>query len=247
MPTIRIPTPLRQYTDGAAEIAVEGADVGAALNALAAQHPALRTNLFTDGGELRAFVNIFLNDEDVRHLQGLATALQSNDQLRIIPSIAGGTLTEAPAVCTPPTLPAVQAGQGVVRGLRLTLTVDDLEGALTLYRDVLGLPVEREWQRLSGSGAALTLTGVTLELHSRAQADFVDHVEVGRRTPAVVRMAVEVDDAQEIATHINQHVPVAALHPAVDTPWGQRNVRIETSEGVQLTLFSILNDAEADS
>ncbi len=243
MPTIRIPTPLRQYTGGAAEIAVEGADVGKALNALAAQHPALRTHLYTDDGDLRAFINVFLNDEDVRHLQGPATPLRTDDQLRIIPSIAGGTLTEAPAVYTH----AVQAGQGVVRGLRLILTVDDLEEALTLYRDVLGLPVEREWRRLSGSGAALTLPAVTLEVHSRAQADFVDHVEVGRRTPAMVRVAVEVDDAQEIAARINQRVPVAALHPAVDTPWGQRNVRVETGEGVQLTLFSILNDEETDA
>lgn len=241
MPTIRIPTPLRQYTGGTAEIAVAGADVGAALSALAALHPSLRPHLFTEQGELRAFVNVFLKDEDVRHLQGTATPLQADDQLRIIPSIAGGMLTEAPALAT------AGPGEAAVRGLRLTLTVDDLESALALYQDVLGLPVERQWQRLSGSGAALTLPPVKLELQSRSQADFVDHVEVGRRTPAAVRLALEVDDAQEIASRVNQRVPVAALHPAVDTPWGQRNVRVETGEGLQLTLFSILNDEETQA
>jgi molybdopterin converting factor small subunit/catechol 2,3-dioxygenase-like lactoylglutathione lyase family enzyme len=241
MPTIRIPAPLRQYTAGAAEIAVAGADVGAALNALAALHPALKPHLFTDQGELRAFVNVFLKDEDVRHLQGPATPLQTDDQVRIIHSIAGGTLTEAPSLAT------ADPGEAVVRGLRLTLTVDDLDGALALYRDVLGLPVEREWRRLSGSGAAVTLPPVTLELHSQAQADFIDHVEVGRRAPTHVRLALEVDDAQEIAARVNQRVPVAALHPAVDTPWGQRRVRVETGEGLQLTLFSILTDEETQA
>lgn len=91
MTTIRIPTPLRQYTNGQAEIAVAGADVGAVLNDLTGQHPGLRGHLYTDGGELRAFVNVFLNDEDVRYLQGAATPVAEADRLMIVPSIAGGS------------------------------------------------------------------------------------------------------------------------------------------------------------
>jgi molybdopterin converting factor small subunit len=71
-------------------VPVSGATVGAVLSELTGKHPALKPHLYTDAGELRAFVNIFLNDEDVRHLQGEATAVQQGDRLMIVPSIAGG-------------------------------------------------------------------------------------------------------------------------------------------------------------
>jgi molybdopterin synthase sulfur carrier subunit len=90
MSTIRIPAPLRPYTGGQSEIAVEGDNIGAVLKDLTAKHPDLKKHLFSDAGELRAFVNIFLNEEDVRHLQGEATAVKQGDKLMIIPSIAGG-------------------------------------------------------------------------------------------------------------------------------------------------------------
>jgi len=90
MPIIRIPTPLRPYTGGSAEVSVAGDTVGAALNDLTVKHPDLRKHLYTEGGELRAFVNVFLAQEDVRHLQGEKTPLKDADQLRIVPSVAGG-------------------------------------------------------------------------------------------------------------------------------------------------------------
>lgn len=90
MTTIRIPTPLRPYTGGQAEVPVQGATVGAALGDLTERHPSLRQHLYTDGGVLRAFVNIFLNDEDIRQLRGPDTPLAEADRLMIIPSIAGG-------------------------------------------------------------------------------------------------------------------------------------------------------------
>lgn len=90
MPTLRIPTPLRPYADGASEISVETGSVADALEKLVNQYPALGTHLFTEDGELRAFVNLFLNDEDVRYINGVETTLDEDDQLMIIPSIAGG-------------------------------------------------------------------------------------------------------------------------------------------------------------
>lgn len=96
MTTIRIPTPLRPYTGGQAEIPVSGATVGAALADLTTRHPALQKHLYTEAGELRAFVNIFLNDEDIRHGRGVDSPLQEKDRLMIVPSIAGGV--EAPVV-----------------------------------------------------------------------------------------------------------------------------------------------------
>ena len=89
MVNIRIPTPLRPYTGGQNNVAVSGATVGEALVDLTRQHPDLQLHLF-DGQQLRSFVNIYLNKEDVRHLEGEETAVSSNDTLMIIPSIAGG-------------------------------------------------------------------------------------------------------------------------------------------------------------
>ena len=89
MPTIRIPTPLRPYSGNNATVKVNGSDVNSALNDLTQQFPDLRQHLF-ENGELRSFVNIYLNQEDVRYLDGAATAVGENDTLMIIPSIAGG-------------------------------------------------------------------------------------------------------------------------------------------------------------
>jgi adenylyltransferase/sulfurtransferase len=89
MATIRIPTPLRPYTANNAQVAVSGDTVGAALGDLTTQHPDLRQHLF-EGDDLRSFVNIFLNQEDVRYLEGAETEISENDTLMIIPSIAGG-------------------------------------------------------------------------------------------------------------------------------------------------------------
>lgn len=90
MATIRIPTPLRSYTGSQAEISVTGDTVGAALSDLTRRHPALRQHLYADNGELRAFVNIFLNEEDIRHIRGADTPIKEQDRLMIVPSIAGG-------------------------------------------------------------------------------------------------------------------------------------------------------------
>jgi molybdopterin/thiamine biosynthesis adenylyltransferase/rhodanese-related sulfurtransferase/molybdopterin converting factor small subunit len=89
--TIQIPTPLRRFTGEKVEVEVEGATVEAALSHLTEQFPALRRHLYADDGALRSFVNIFLNDEDVRRLQSGQTPLKTGDTLFIIPSIAGGS------------------------------------------------------------------------------------------------------------------------------------------------------------
>ena len=90
MTILRIPTPLRPYAEGQSEVSVQGANVGEALNDLVTQFPALKKHLFTETEELRPFVNLFLGDEDVRHLQGVETPIKDGDKLMIIPSIAGG-------------------------------------------------------------------------------------------------------------------------------------------------------------
>lgn len=89
MTTIKIPTPLRAYTDGNSEVKVSGETVGAALSDLLAQHPDLRAHLY-NGEQLRNFVNIFIGEEDIRYRDGLETPLDAGENLRIVPTIAGG-------------------------------------------------------------------------------------------------------------------------------------------------------------
>jgi MoaD family protein len=90
MNKIHIPTPLRQYVGKQSTVEVPGATVGEAMNALVAQHPDLRKHLYTEEGKLRAFVNLYVNDEDIRYLLKEATALKEGDNISIVPSIAGG-------------------------------------------------------------------------------------------------------------------------------------------------------------
>ena len=90
MTILRIPSPLRPYADGVSELEVQAENVGQAIEELTAKYPALHTHLFSEEGELRPFVNLFLNEEDVRHLQGRDTLLKDSDRLMILPSIAGG-------------------------------------------------------------------------------------------------------------------------------------------------------------
>jgi adenylyltransferase/sulfurtransferase len=79
-----------QYVGKQASVEVKGTTVGEAMNALVAQHPDLKKHLYTEEGKLRAFVNLYVNDEDIRYLQKEATALNEGDNISIVPSIAGG-------------------------------------------------------------------------------------------------------------------------------------------------------------
>jgi molybdopterin converting factor small subunit len=90
MNTIWIPTPLRAYTNGEKEIGVVGETVGTALRELATCYPDLARHLFDEDMTLRPYVNVFLNDDDVRSLLGEATPVGAGDRLLIVPSIAGG-------------------------------------------------------------------------------------------------------------------------------------------------------------
>jgi molybdopterin converting factor small subunit len=90
MAILKIPTPLRSYTNGQTEISVRGSTVGEVMLDLVTQFPALRPHLYNGKDELRPFVNLFLNSENVKDLQGMDTPLAEDDRLLLIPSIAGG-------------------------------------------------------------------------------------------------------------------------------------------------------------
>src|SRR5918992_888007 len=90
MSTVRIPPVLRSSTGGESQVDADGATVGEVLRALADQHPATRSQLFSEDGELNRYVNVYLNDEDVRVLDGLDTGVSDSDTLVILPAMAGG-------------------------------------------------------------------------------------------------------------------------------------------------------------
>lgn len=87
---VRIPTPLRSVTKGAAEVQAAGDTVLGVIEDLERQYPGLRERLLEDGGEVRRFINIYVNEEDIRFLDGIKTALKAADQVSIVPAIAGG-------------------------------------------------------------------------------------------------------------------------------------------------------------
>jgi len=90
MPIIRIPTPLRTYTDGQSEVSVQGRNVGEAIQDVTQRYPALMPHLYNGDGQLRPFVNLFLNQDNIKDLRGLETPLKDDDRLMLVPSIAGG-------------------------------------------------------------------------------------------------------------------------------------------------------------
>ena len=90
MPTVRIPTPLRQVTKGQTEVKAAGDTVDGIVADLERQFPGLKERLVDESGELRRFINIYVNEEDIRFLQGQKTALKETDIVSIVPAIAGG-------------------------------------------------------------------------------------------------------------------------------------------------------------
>jgi len=151
--TIAIPTPLRQFAAGQSEIQVEARTAGEALDQLTAKHSELRRHLFNDQNALRNFVNVYVNDEDIRHTDGPNTPVKEGDTILIVPSIAGGSavLDEAtgkdagePQADTPAILPML-SNEEVARysrhlimpevgmtGQRLVALFESLLPALTL-------------------------------------------------------------------------------------------------------------------
>jgi len=91
MATVRIPPVLRPKTGGAPEVQADGGNVGEVLRSLTTEHPGTAEQLFGEGGELNRYVNVYLNDEDVRVLDGLDTAVNDGDTVVILPAMAGGS------------------------------------------------------------------------------------------------------------------------------------------------------------
>ncbi len=109
--TITIPTALRQFTGGESQVNVEATTAGAALDQLTLKYVELRRHLYDEKNTLRSFVNVYVNDEDIRHQAGVATPLEDGDSLMIVPSIAGGATSEADVLADGPALSNEEIGR----------------------------------------------------------------------------------------------------------------------------------------
>jgi catechol 2,3-dioxygenase-like lactoylglutathione lyase family enzyme len=120
--------------------------------------------------------------------------------------------------------------------LRLVVTVTDFERALAIYRDALGLAQVEDYSTPTSRVVVLNAGRATIELADAAHAQYVDEVEVGRRTAGTIRLAFEVADTRA-ATHAVLAAGATLVAEAVVTPWDTSNSRLESGEGFQLTLF----------
>jgi lactoylglutathione lyase len=130
---------------------------------------------------------------------------------------------------------------GPVSELRLVLTVEDFDAALAFYRDALGLEQLEEWEADEGRGVLLGAGSATIELVDERHAASIDRIEVGRRVAGPVRIALEVADSEATAERLGKHGAEIVGGP-VETPWKDRNVRVQAPDGMQLTLFTALDD-----
>jgi lactoylglutathione lyase len=123
-----------------------------------------------------------------------------------------------------------------VHELRLVLTVEDFEGSLSIFRDVLGMPEVPAVSSAGGRIVILEAGRASLELVDRAHAGFIDDVEVGRRTAGRVRIALGVPGVREQSERLAE-AGLPAVAPPTPTPFGSVNSRFELGDGLQLTLF----------
>jgi len=132
-----------------------------------------------------------------------------------------------------------------VSELRVALTVADFDGAVAFYRDALGLDQVADWSGEDGRVILLAAGRATLELFDEAQAAKVDEIEAGSRVSGAVRLALEVRDSEETARQLVM-AGAEEVAPPVVTPWGDLNARVRAPDGMQLTLFAAVREAESD-
>ena len=181
--TINIPTPLRPFTDKKESVEVSGATVGELLSDLTTRYEGLRKHLYADEGKLRNFVNVYLNDEDIRYLQREATPVKAGDTLSIVPSVAGG----APTTATPPS----NVGAGLQTRPEEDLTPDEIKRySRHLIMPEIGMDGQRRLKAASvlcigagglGSPAAMYLAAAGIGRIGIVDFDVVDFSNLQRQ------------------------------------------------------------------
>jgi predicted enzyme related to lactoylglutathione lyase len=130
--------------------------------------------------------------------------------------------------------------RATVRQLRLVVEVEDHDEAVRFYRDVLGLTEELAFDSEGGARVVILQAGrATLELANPAQKRMIDDVEVGRQVAPRIRVAFEVDDADEVTRRLGE-AGAAVIAPPTETPWRSLNARLDAPAGLQITVFQEL-------
>lgn len=124
--------------------------------------------------------------------------------------------------------------------LRIALTSKDFEQALKFYCEGLGIEPAAIWNNDGGHAIMLEMGKGTLELFDEAQAEVIDNLEAGKRVSGQIRFALQVPDLQAALDRLLAH-GAALVHPPVNTPWGDYNVRLQDPNGIQITLFQTTN------
>jgi methylmalonyl-CoA/ethylmalonyl-CoA epimerase len=127
--------------------------------------------------------------------------------------------------------------------LRVALTTRDYERLVKFYCDGLGIEPAAIWNNDGGRALMLDLGHATLELFDERQAEVIDQLEVGRRLSGQVRFALQVPDLDAALARLLAN-GATLVHPPVITPWGDRNVRLQDPDGMQITLFQASNQSE---
>src|SRR5690348_368756 len=204
------PTPLRQYSDKNDSVELTGATVGEVLGALTAKFPDLRKQLFNDEGKLRSFVNVYLNDEDIRYLKKDATPVAATDTLSIVPSIAGGS-----AGVAPPPLASLSNDEIMRYSRHLIMPEVGMEGQLRLKNASVLLV------GTGGLGAPLGMYLAAAGVGRMGLVDFdvVDFTNLHRQiihgTKDVGRK--KLDSAAETMRDINPNVKLDLYEAALDS------------------------------
>jgi adenylyltransferase/sulfurtransferase len=208
--TIHIPTPLRPFTDRKESVEVDGATVGELLADLTKKHDGLRRHLYADDGRLRNFVNVYLNDEDIRYLQKEQTPVKPGDSLSIVPSVAGGTPTSAEAA----------VGRSAAVTMAAELSQDEIKRySRHLIMPEVGMDGQRALKASSvlcigagglGSPAAMYLAAAGVGRIGIVDFDVVDFSNLQRQllhgTPDVGRS--KLASAQDRLHALNPHVQI---------------------------------------
>src|SRR6188474_1747220 len=208
--TINIPTPLRPFTDKKEAVEVSGATVGELLSDLTTRYEGLRKHLYADNGKLRNFVNVYLNDEDIRYLQREATPVKAGDTLSIVPSVAGG----APTTAAPP---ETDLSQEEIKRYSRHLIMPEV-----------GIDGQRKLKQSSvlcigagglGSPAAMYLAAAGIGRLGIVDFDVVDYSNLQRQllhtTNDVGRTKLE--SAREKVVALNPHVQVDTYEEALSS------------------------------
>ena len=202
MPKILIPTPLRQFTAKENSVTVAAGTVGEALDALTSLYPALRQQIFTDEGKLRSFINVYLNDEDIRYLRKTATPAAEADTISLVPSIAGGA-----GIAAPPETPTLSQDEILRYSRHLILPEVGMEGQQKLKAAKVLLV------GTGGLGAPLGLYLAAAGVGRIGLVDF-DVVDFTNLQRQVIHATQDVgrkklDSASEKMLAINPHISVA--------------------------------------